>query len=389
MFSSRFPWDLQPNRVTRALEARRRTGVRILDLTESNPTHAALSYPPEILAAFADPRILRYDPAPAGMPSARAAVSAYYARRGLAVDPDRILLTASTSEAYGYLFKLLTEPGDSVLVPRPSYPLFEFLARMESVEVRPYSLAYHGRWSIDLDSLAAAVTPRTRAIVLVNPNNPTGSYVKAPELEALVRLASDRGLALISDEVFSDYALTGDPARAATLAQVEGCLAFSMSGLSKIAGLPQMKLGWMVVAGPGELRRAASERLEWIADTYLSVNTPVQCAAGPLLESGETVGRQIRARTAENLAVAHSLLDASPATMLHLEGGWYLTLQVPRVRSEEDWVVELLERADVLVQPGFFYDFESEAYLVLSLLTGPAVFREGLERLGACIDGRW
>jgi alanine-synthesizing transaminase len=389
MFSSRFHWDLEPNRVTRTLEARRRAGARILDLTESNPTHAALAYPPGITAAFADPGILLYNPAPAGMPAAREAVSNHYTRRGFAVDPARILLTASTSEAYGYLFKLLCEPGDSVLVPRPSYPLFEFLARMESVEIGSYPLHYHGAWSIDLDALASAVTPRTRAVVLVNPNNPTGSYVKRGELESLVGLACERGLALISDEVFSDYAFAADASRVLTLALVEECLAFSMSGLSKIAALPQMKLGWIVAAGPERLRRAAWERLEWIADTYLSVNTPVQCAAQSLLESGEVVQQQIRVRTAENLALARGFLQASPATLLNLEGGWYAILQVPRVRSEEDWVVELLEKADVLAQPGFFYDFESEAYLVLSLLTPPPVFREGLERLCAFADGRW
>jgi alanine-synthesizing transaminase len=381
MFSSRFDWDWQPNRVTRTLEARRRAGARIIDLTESNPTHAGLAYPPGILPAFANPRMLRYDPAPAGTPAARAAVSAYYARRGCAVEPGHILLTASTSEAYAYLFKLLCDPGDAVLVPRPSYPLFEFLARMESVEVRTYPLAYDGAWSIDLDALAAAVTTRTRAVVLVNPNNPTGSYVKRGELRKLVRLAGERGLALISDEVFSDYPLSADAERVSTLAGVEDCLAFSMSGLSKVAGLPQMKLGWIAAAGPETPRREALERLEWIADTYLSVSTPVQSAAAALLEAGEAVQQQIRQRTAANLALAREILHGSAASILHVEGGWYITLQVPRVRTEEEWVVELLEKADVQVQPGFFYDFESEAYLAISLLTEPEAFREGLGRL--------
>ena len=387
MFSSRFHWDSHTNRVTRALAARRRAGGRILDLTESNPTHAGLRYPPEVMAAFADPRLLRYDPAPAGTPEARAAVSAYYARRGHAVDPARILLTASTSEAYTYLFKLLCNPGDGVLVPRPSYPLFEYLAHMESVEVRPYPLVYHGGWSIDLEALAAAITPRTRAVVLVNPNNPTGSYLQRGELRELARLAAERGLALISDEVFSDYAFAAGPERAVTLAGVEDCLAFSMSGLSKAAGLPQMKLGWIVTAGPEALRREACERLEWIADTYLSVSTPVQCAAAALLEAGEEVQRQIRARTAGNLAFARGLVKDSSASILPVEGGWYITLQVPRVRSEEEWALELLEQEDVLVQPGFFYDFESEAYLVVSLLTEPETFREGMERIARSLAG--
>lgn len=381
MFSSRVDGDLQANRVTRVLEERRRAGARILDLTESNPTRAGLVYPPEILAAFADQRMLRYDPAPAGTAGAREAVAGYYARRGCAVDAGRILLTASTSEGYGYLFKLLCDPGDEVLVPRPSYPLFEYLARMESVEVRQYPLTYQGGWSMDVEALEGAVTARTRAVVVVNPNNPTGSFVKRGEAEELVRLAAERGLALISDDVFADYAHGADAERVTTLAGVEGCLTFSMSGLSKIAGLPQMKLGWIVAAGPEGLRREALERLEWIADTYLSVSTPVQCAAGALLEAGEVVQEQIRRRVAGNLAAAREALRGSAGTILEVEGGWCLTVRAPRVRSEEEWVVELLEKDDVLVQPGFFYDFETEAHLVVSLITDPAVFGEGLARL--------
>ena len=381
MFSSRFPWDLGTNRLTRALAEKRRAGAPVLDLTESNPTHAGLVYPPEILRAFDDRRILVYDPSPAGAVEAREAVAAYYAARGRRVETGRILLTASTSEAYAYLFKLLADPGDHVLVPRPSYPLFEFLANMESLEVRQYPLAYHGGWAMDADTLAAAITARTRAVVLVNPNNPTGSYVKRAELEWLAPLCAGRGIALISDEVFADYALAPDAGRVTTLAGVEECLAFSVSGLSKIAGLPQMKLGWMVASGPERLRREAMEKLEWIADTYLSVGTPVQCAAAGLLRAGEAVQRQIRERTAANLACARHALAGSAANMLALEGGWYVTVQVPRIRSEEEWALELLAREDVLVQPAFFYDFESEAYLVLSLLTAPKIFREGVARL--------
>jgi len=318
---------------------------------------------------------------------AREAVALYYAARGDSVEASRILLTASTSEAYAYLFKLLTDPGDNVLVPRPSYPLFEYLANMESVEVLQYPLVYHGGWSIDLDGLAAAITGRTRAVVVVDPNNPTGSYVKRPELDALVRLCRDRGLALISDEVFSDYAFAPDAERAGTLAQVTDCLAFSMSGLSKIAGLPQMKLGWIVVSGPPHLRSEAFEKLEWIADTYLSVGTPVQCAAGGLLAAGDEVQRQIRERCAKNLALAREVLAGSSANILGVEGGWYITVQVPRTRSEEEWCLELLMRQNVLVQPGFFYDFESEAYLVVSLLTKPEIFDEGMVRLRRQLAG--
>jgi len=381
MFSSRFHWDARPNRLTEALEARRRAGAPILDLTESNPTRAGFEYPSEILSAFADRRILSYEPSPAGALETRRAVSAYYAARGRTVAPERILLTASTSEAYGYLFKLLADPGDPVLVPRPSYPLFEFLANMESVEARPYPLVYQGGWSIDLEALAAAIGPRTRAVVLVNPNNPTGSFVKREELARLEELAARRGLALISDEVFADYAFAPDAERAATLEDVRECLWFSMSGLSKISALPQMKLGWIVTGGPEKLRQEAYAKLEWIADTYLSVGTPVQHAAARLLEAGETVRRQIRERTAANLAFARQALEGSAAGVLAVEGGWYIVVQVPRTRSEEQWALDLLTQEGVLVQPGYFYDFESEAFLVVSLLTEPTAFREGIARL--------
>jgi aspartate/methionine/tyrosine aminotransferase len=385
MFSSRFHWDLEPNRLTRALQAKRQAGVPILDLTESNPTRAGLDYPPEILEAFLDDRNLRYDPAPAGARDAREAVAAYYAARGVPVEPDQILITASTSEAYAYLFKLLTDPGGEVLVPRPSYPLFEFLACMESVSVRSYPLVYDNGWSIDLEVLESVLTRSTRAIVLVNPNNPTGSFVKRAELARLVCLANERSLALVSDEVFSDYGFAPDPNRASTLATLDEGLAFSLGGLSKAAGLPQMKLGWIVAAGAPDLRRQALERLEWIADTYLSVSTPVQSAAARLLAAGQTVQNQIRQRTAENLAFARQVVAGTQAGLLDVEGGWYVTLRVPRVRTEEEWTLELLDRYQVLVQPGYFFDFESEAYLVLSLLTPPEVFRHGMRRLLECM----
>lgn len=381
MYSSRFHWDLRPNRISGALAEKRRQNVTILDLTESNPTRAGLVYPADILNAFTDERILCYKPEPAGSKEAREAVAGYYATRGIALEPDRIMLTASTSEAYAYLFKLLTDPGDEVLVPRPSYPLFEFLATMESVEVRSYPLVYYGGWALDWEGLVAAITQRTRAIVLVNPNNPTGSFLKTGELQRLAELSEEREIALISDEVFADYAFGDDPARAATVANLDRGLAFSLSGLSKIAGLPQMKLGWIVIAGAHPERRIAWERLEWIADTYLSVGTPVQCAAARLLAAGESIRDQIRQRTAGNLAFVRDAVAGTEVNLLTLEGGWYATLQVPRVRSEEDWTLDLLERTNVLVQPGFFFDFEAEAFLVLSLLTGPSEFQEGLSRL--------
>jgi aspartate/methionine/tyrosine aminotransferase len=374
MFSSRCSWDTRPNRLSQLLAEKRRSGAEILDLTESNPTRAGLAFPPDIVEAFADNRMLVYDPSPRGSMEARQVVADYYAARGYTVDPERILLTASTSEAYAYLFKLLADPGDHILVPRPSYPLFEFLANMESVEVRQYRLSYHGEWAIDLEALE--ISKRTRAIVLVNPNNPTGSYLKRRELEAL-RAA---GIPIISDEVFSDYAFGADPERVDSLVAESACPAFAMSGLSKVAGLPQMKLGW-IVANSTE----AMERLEWIADTYLSVSTPVQCASRRLMQTGALVQRQIRDRTAANLAFARQAFSGTASSILHVEGGWYMTLQMPRIRSEEEWALELLSRHDVLVQPGYFYDFESEVFLIVSLLTEPRIFTAGIERLAAIV----
>ena len=387
MFSSRFPRDFQPNRLTQTLEAARRAGAPVLDLTVSNPTQAGFHYPAEIVHAFDDPRLLRYEPAPAGLAEARAAVAQYYAARSVKVGPERILLTASTSEAYAYLFKLLADPGDHVLVPRPSYPLFDCLAAMESIGVGSYPLSYHGRWSMDVDALAGLVTDRTRAVIVVNPNNPTGSFLKQAELQRLAALCADRRIALISDEVFSDYGFENDSERVPTLACLEACPAFSMSGLSKIAGLPQMKLGWIVTAGPAAWRPPVLERLEWIADTYLSVGTPVQHAAAQLLAAGESVQRQIRERTRDNLRSARQALAGSCATPLAVEGGWYLILQVPRLHSEEEWALELLLAERILIQPGFFYDFESEAFLVISLLPEPAIFQDGIGRLTRFLEG--
>jgi len=269
-----------------------------------------------------------------------------------------------------------------VLVPQPSYPLFGYLAELDSVRAVPYSLVYHGGWALDFDSLAAAVTPRTRAAILVNPNNPTGSFLKRAELESLLALCAERKLALISDEVFADYSFAPDPQRVDTLSGVQDVLTFCLSGLSKIAGLPQMKLGWIVLGGPASPRAEAMERLELIADTYLSVGTPVQHALPRLLELGATVREEIAARVQANLAFLRSATGAdSPCRVLDVEGGWYATLQVPRTKTEEEWCLELLGRDLVLVQPGFFYDFDSEAFLVVSLLPQPEKFREGVGRL--------
>lgn len=383
-YSSRLRWDLTPNRLSRLLEEKRSSGVRILDLTESNPTGAGFAYPSQaILSALADARSLRYEPSAAGLPSARAAVSEYY-RSALRQDvsPDRVLLTASTSEAYAFVFKLLADPGDEVLVPAPSYPLFDYLAALESVRVVQYPLVYDGTWTIDFDALIRAVTPRSRAIVLVNPNNPTGSYLKESELAPLIGLCQEQGLALLSDEVFADYLLNDQKPLVRSLVGVDQVLTFCLSGLSKVAALPQLKLGWIVTGGPPSERTRAFERLELIADTYLSVSAPVQWAAPVLLEQRGQLQAQIIARVRSNRDFIASRVGAdSPWKMLATEGGWYAVLEAPRIYPEEEWVLKLLLEDNVLVQPGFFFDFEREAFLVVSLLTAEETFGDGIARV--------
>ena len=377
-YSSRLDWSASPNALSIAVEERRRSGKPIYDLTQSNPTAAGIEYP-DVSRAFANDGIMKYDPSPRGMLQVREAVSEYYCGR---VEPDRILLTASTSEAYSYLFKLLCDPGDEILVPRPSYPLFDMLARLECVRVSQYPVRYQHGWFIDVPALRAAVTDRTRAIVWVNPNNPTGSYMKNSEFEAVSEICAEHRLALISDEVFADYALDADGDTKRTLTDQDRCLCFSLSGLSKVCAMPQMKLGWIAASGPGH--QTAVERMEWIADAFLSVGTPVQCAAPQLLEARHSIQTQIRQRTKLNLQLLRQTMSHSAVRVLQVEGGWYATLHVPRTRSEEAWILELLE-GGVLVQPGFFFDYESEAYFVLSLLTEPDVFSHGVQYiLGAC-----
>ena len=375
MFSRRLRWDQPANRLSLAIAGKRKAGAAILDLTESNPTHAGLAYPVGLLAPLADAQGLLYEPTPQGSDAARAAVAGYY---GGKIPVDRILLTASTSEAYSYLFQLLADPGDEILSPRPSYPLFEFLAGLSSVAIRQYPLRYDGSWHIDFEALERAISPRSRAIVVVNPNNPTGSFLKRDELEQLEALAAQHGVAIISDEVFCDYGFRAED-RVTTLAGERKALTFSMSGLSKVAGLPQLKLGWIVASGPGHA--SAMEALELIADTYLSVSTPVQVALPSLLQAGAGIRGQIAERTAVNLETLRRGLAGSAGGVLNVEGGWYGIIQVPRIRSEEEWVLRLLEEQNVVVQPGFFFDFESEAFLVVSLLTVSNKFDEGLRRL--------
>ena len=324
MFSARVP-PLQSNRVARALARLRAAGQPLDDLTTSNPTRVGLSYPEGLLNPLARPAALRYDPAPFGAPAAREAVAAHLAGRGVGVSADRVIVTASTSEAYSLLFKLLCDPADLVLVPQPSYPLFEHLTRLEGVVARAYALEYHGRWELNLDSLHRAVTPRAQAILLVNPNNPTGSFVRPDELDAVREMAARHELALISDEVFDMYPLEEpQTSRSGTLIEERDALTFTLGGLSKSAALPQLKLGWILVGGPETLVRRALARLELVCDSYLSVATPVQLAVGMLLARAAPVADQIRRRVRANYATLRSLVRRFPACgVLHAEAGWY------------------------------------------------------------------
>ncbi|HYW65878.1 MAG TPA: pyridoxal phosphate-dependent aminotransferase [Candidatus Dormibacteraeota bacterium] len=382
MFSQRTNWKLTPNRYAQALEELHATGTPILDLTASNPTRCGFHYDTAaILDAFRRPEALTYDPQPLGLLPAREEVSRYYLQDHRAVvNPASILLTTSTSEAYSYVFRLLCNPHDEILVPKPSYPLFDYLADLQDVALIPYTLEYAHGWFIDFHSVIRALTPRTRAILLVHPNNPTGSYLQAEELHRFNKLCRERNLALIVDEVFLDYAFT--PAPRATFAGNHEVLTFTLSGLSKIAALPQMKVAWVVTTGPEPLAHSALERLEVIADTYLSLNAPTQWAFPALIEQRHSLRPQILERLRENRAHLRALLSQNTSCeLLDADGGWYAVLRLPAGLSDEDFAITLLRTHHVLVHPGHFYDFSTEDCLVISLLTPPDVFREGISRL--------
>ena len=381
MYSTRLSWSFSENALSRAATRKREAGEPVLDLTVSNPT-VAFAYPDAgMQAALSELHDFTYRPDPFGLEPAREAVAAFYREQGLAVDASRIAFTASTSEAYSLLFKLLCDAEDEVLIPAPSYPLFEYLAALENVRTVPYRLAYDGSWFIDFADLQRQISARTRAIVIVNPNNPTGSFLKKHERESLVEVAREHGMAIVSDEVFMSFEFGGESRRVKTLADEERVLSFSLNGLSKMAGMPQMKLGWIVINGPAEAQRAARERLELILDTYLSVNTPVQAALPALLAVGVRFRSEILTRAVTNLAQMRRTLEGSPVHPLHIEGGWSVILQLPRNLTEEEWLMRLLKHQGVLLQPGFFFDMPSEAYAVASLITRPDEFAEGLRKL--------
>jgi alanine-synthesizing transaminase len=377
-FSRRTQHESEPNELTLAVRARRAGGHEVCDLTQSNPTLTELPYDrARLLAALSDERSLVYEPASFGLATARTAVQQLQRAAGFEISTEQIVLTSSTSEAYAFLFKLLCDAGDEVLIPQPSYPLFEHLAALEQVNVANYELAYDGAWHIDFDSLKRARSSRTRAIIVVNPNNPTGSFLKRGELRRL----SELGLPIISDEVFSSFALKPDAQRVESVLKTDEALVFALGGLSKLAALPQLKLAWLCAAGPKALLAEALSRLELISDTFLSPNTPVQHALPEILAARLPVERALQARIAHNFALLVRKLADTAATPLFLEGGWYAVVRLPTLLSEAEWVLGLLEQDGVLTQPGWFYDFPSGAQLVLSLITEEAPFALGVSRI--------
>ncbi len=389
MFSHRTGWQLAPNRFTEVHREMLAAGREVIDLTVSNPTRAGVSYDVEaILHSLSNPQAMDYDPQPKGLRSAREAVAAYYRRphQGFDVDPESLVLTTSTSEGYSYVFRLLCNPGDEILVPKPSYPLFEFLADLQDVKLVPYLLLYDHGWQIDLPSLRQAVNPRTRAIVVVHPNNPTGSYVNAEERSALNAICGECSLALIADEVFLDYPLDGAPRP--SFAANQDALTFTLSGLSKISGLPQMKLAWIAASGPEVLAKDAVARLEIVADTFLSMSAPIQLAAPVLLDQRENVQGFLLERARGNLRhLDHDLALQNSCRRLEIQGGWYALLRVPVTQSDEDLAIALLRQQSVLAHPGHFYDFPDDGYLVVSLITPPELLRGGIARILKHLNG--
>jgi alanine-synthesizing transaminase len=382
MFSTRTNWPLESNRLSDALSKRRRSGERILDLTASNPTTAGFRYHSgSLLRALSDPKAAVYDPDPRGLLVARRAIVDYYASHQVQLSTDDLILTTSTSEAYSFVFRLLCNPNDEILIPEPSYPLFAYLAQIQDVKLIPYTLIYDHGWQIDFHGLQNSITDRTRAVIVVHPNNPTGHFTAPAEITELNRICAARDLAIIADEVFLDFSLNGTtPAQ--SFAASREALTFTMSGVSKICGLPQMKLAWLSASGPQNLKAPALERLEIIADTYLSMNAPAQYALPTFLDQRRDFQSQVLARVQRNLAALDArLAQQKSCTRLEVQAGWYAILRIPATRSDEDLALLLLETKGVYAHPGHFYDFPTDGFLVVSLITPEEDFEEGIEQL--------
>jgi hypothetical protein len=382
LFSSRTNWDFRSSELFALLGEKRGRGEEIIDLTEANPTRCGFEYDERsILQALATQGSLTYAPDPKGLLSARMAVAEFYRRQGITIDPECVFLTASTSEAYAFLFRLLCDVGDSVLVPKPSYPLFDYLCELNDVMPAHYHLAYDGEWHLDVSSLEQAFSRGTRAVVVVHPNNPTGSFLKIPERETVATFAGRRNLPLIIDEVFNSFAFGADDRRAPSFAANERTLTFVLNGLSKLLGLPQMKLAWVVVSGPTAERDDAIKRLEIIADTFLTVATPVQVALPSLLRDTMAVTKQIGSRVQNNYRQVGEMVVGSSVSAFQCEGGWSALLRLPSTMPDEKWALELLQNQNVLAHPGHLFDIDQRSCIVLSLLPKPGVVRQGLQRI--------
>jgi alanine-synthesizing transaminase len=400
MFAERTNWNLAPNKLSEALAAHLAAGKRLYDLSASNPTEVGFTVNAEaLLHALQNPAALTYVPDPKGIVLARQAVAEYYADRGDEVSADSVILTASTSEAYSFVFRAMCNPGDELLVPAPSYPLFGFLADIHDVRLVHYPLMYDHGWQIDFHALEGAITPRTRGIIVVNPNNPTGHYVKPEELATLNEICSSRDLALIADEVFLDFAhetngarrdllkaprppRPGDEKKPRSLSSNAGALTFTMSGLSKISGLPQMKAAWLVTSGPEALKKQALDRIEVIADTYLSMNAPIQLALPAFLDQRHGFQKQVLTRVKRNLGeLDRQLMLRKTCSRLEVEGGWYAVVRVPATRTDDELAVDLLTKKGIYVHPGHFYDFTKDGHLIVSLIMPEREFAEGCRQM--------
>ncbi len=381
LFSCRTEWELSPNQIFTTLENLRKDNVTVFDLTESNPTRCGLNYPQEIFQSLANEGNLQYDPSPKGSMVAREAISHYYKTKNIKVDPAQIFLTSSTSEAYSFLFRLLVNPQETVMFPRPSYPLFSFLGDLNDIKMDTYPLMSENQWAIDVVQLKKNIHPATKVLVTVNPNNPTGSCIQKKELEALNNLCAQHNMALISDEVFWDFA-SERREEAVSLAGNDAVLTFTLGGLSKVLGLPQMKLSWIIVSGPEAVVQEAQNRLEVIADTYLSVNTPAQNALDTWLSLKDSIQDKIITRLKHNREFLMTKIQSVPnCQLIPSEGGWYVVLKIPNSQTEEKWVMDFLTQDNVFVHPGYFFDFQEEGFIILSLLPKEDVFSEGVRRI--------
>ena len=385
MFSKRFNYNTEENKLSALLKDKKSAGISVLDLMESNPTNAGFDFDEAgILNAVSKPESLKYLPHPKGLKTARKAVAQYYKEKNIEINIDNIFLTSGTSEAYSFIFKLLTDPGDEILIPNPGYPLFSFIAEMESVNIKNYKLKYSDGnfWSIDFESLKSGIADKTKAVIIVNPNNPAGNYIKAKEINELLRICREHKIAVICDEVFLDYPVESDRKNIFSVAGINYVLTFTLSGLSKICGLPQMKLSWIIVGGPKKECNEAKEKLEIITDTYLSVGAPVQLAVGSLLVNRDFIQAQIKDRILRNYEFLKSELIANEfADLMKTDGGWYAVLKIKIKISEENMAFEMLEKKDVYIHPGFFFDFKDEGYIVVSLLTPAENFNTGIKRI--------